>query len=73
MPLLMIGPIELLILFVVFISVYFIPTMVAVIRGHPQTLPILVLNILAGWTFFGWVGALVWSLVRFTPARSGNY
>jgi hypothetical protein len=34
-------------------------------RGHPQTLPILVMNLLLGWTLTGWVAALVFSLWNF--------
>ena len=42
--------------------VYFLPTVVAGSRRHRDRTAIFVLNLLAGWTFFGWVAALVWSL-----------
>ena len=42
--------------------VYFLPTVVAGNRRHRDRTAIFVLNLLAGWTFFGWVAALVWSL-----------
>lgn len=58
-------------LFIVFAglatTIYFIPTAIAVVRSHPQWLPIFVLNLVAGWTFAGWVGALVWSVM---PVRA---
>ena len=47
---------------------YLIPTFVAHDRGHHQRSAIAALNVLLGWTFLGWVGALVWSLTA-TPGR----
>ena len=44
------------------ILVYFIPTFVASYRLHKNTMPIIALNLLLGWTFLGWVVALAWSL-----------
>jgi len=46
--------------------VYFLPTGVAVLRGHPNRFPIFLLNLLLGWSFIAWVIALVWS---FTAIR----
>ncbi len=43
--------------------VYFIPTMLAFERSHPQRIPILVINIFLGCTIVGWVVALVWALI----------
>ena len=45
-------------------SLYFIPTIIAVARGHRQILAIGMLNTLVGWTFVGWVIALVWACTR---------
>lgn len=42
---------------------YFIPYFVARFRGHPNRHSILALNFFLGWTFLGWVWALVWSLM----------
>ena len=60
-----IGPWEIaLILIILFgLPIYFVPTIVAAIRGTRNLVAILVLNLLAGWTFLGWVAALVWALV----------
>ncbi|NTV60589.1 MAG: superinfection immunity protein [Chlorobiaceae bacterium] len=44
-----------------FAGLYFLPLFIAVIRKHHQTGAIFVLDLLAGWTFIGWVGALVWA------------
>jgi hypothetical protein len=42
---------------------YFVPTAVALRRRHPQIMAIVVLNLFLGWTFLGWLGALIWALV----------
>jgi hypothetical protein len=42
-------------------TLYFLPAMVASAREHHNLMAIVVLNLLAGWTFIGWVGALVWA------------
>ncbi len=41
---------------------YFLPAIIASERIHPNSRAILALNLLLGWTFIGWVIALVWSL-----------
>ena len=43
-------------------AVYFFPAMIAANRKHASAGAIFVLNLLLGWTFLGWVAALVWSL-----------
>lgn len=42
--------------------VFFLPAIVAARREHHQSSAIAALNLLLGWTFVGWVVALVWSL-----------
>ena len=42
---------------------YFAPSFIALHRQHRQTAPIFALNLLLGWTFVGWVGAIVWALM----------
>jgi len=46
---------------------YLIPTAVALFRRHPQKTAIIALNVLAGWSIVGWVGAFVWALVKNHP------
>lgn len=62
------DPTTLVILLVVTFIGYFLPFLVALIRGHRQRVAILVLNLLLGWTFIGWVVALVWSFTKSAPA-----
>jgi hypothetical protein len=44
---------------------YFLPTFIAFRRGHPNAAPIAVINILLGWTAVGYAVALAWSLTHF--------
>jgi Superinfection immunity protein len=48
------------IFWLVSIFLYFLPAFLA--RNKPNFTSILILNILAGWTFIGWIIALVWAL-----------
>ena len=41
---------------------YFVPIIVAYVRRHNNILAISLLNIVLGWTFAGWLAALLWSL-----------
>ena len=51
----------LLVLGIVALALYFIPSIIAYSREHHNRLAILVLNTFLGWTFLGWVAALVWA------------
>lgn len=42
--------------------IYFMPIIIAYIRQHNNIFSIIILNIFLGWTFFGWLAALLWSL-----------
>ncbi|MBT3304870.1 MAG: superinfection immunity protein [Alphaproteobacteria bacterium] len=54
----------LLIIIVVFsVFIYFIPWVCAVLREHPQKVAIFILNLFLGWTFLGWVVALIWAFI----------
>ncbi len=46
---------------------YTLPWMIAQLRGKSNTLVVASINVLTGWTFVGWVVALVMSL---TPHRT---
>jgi hypothetical protein len=45
------------------LAIYFLPTIIAVVRKKSNLLLIVLLNILLGWTVVGWVVALVLALV----------
>lgn len=40
---------------------YFLPANIAGMRHHRNAGAITVLNLFLGWTFIGWVAALVWA------------
>ena len=40
---------------------YFLPSIVALVRGKRDTLSIGLLNFFLGWTLIGWIIALVWA------------
>jgi len=40
---------------------YFLPAIVARAREHQQMPAIFMLNLLLGWTLFGWAAAMVWA------------
>ena len=48
---------------------YLLPTLVAILRQHHNRGAIGALNLLLGWTFLGYVIALVWSLSYVIPKR----
>jgi hypothetical protein len=41
--------------------IYFLPTLVAGVRGCKAGAGIVIVNIFLGWTFIGWVVALAWA------------
>jgi hypothetical protein len=46
---------------VIAVVIYFVPSFVAARRRHRNEIAIFVLNLLLGWTLLGWVAALVWA------------
>lgn len=66
---------------------YFLPTGMALLREHHNTLAIFLLNLFLGWSLVGWAAALVWAATvvqrreatRFVPqqqpqmVRTGEY
>ncbi|WP_200831862.1 superinfection immunity protein [Aquimarina sp. AU474] len=51
-----------IIMIIVGIAFYFIPSIIALLRGKKNLLAIIALNFFLGWSFIGWVISLVWSL-----------
>lgn len=40
---------------------YFIPVIIAVLRGHRNTMPILLTTVLFGWAIIPWWASLIWA------------
>jgi hypothetical protein len=53
-----------LLLIVLIFAIYFLPTLIAFLRQHKNSLAIFLLNLLLGWTVLGWVVSLVWSVMK---------
>jgi hypothetical protein len=43
------------------VALYYAPTMLAIERGHPNAIPIGIINATLGWTLIGWIVALAWA------------
>lgn len=57
---------------IIIMTMYFVPTMVACKRNHPKSVAITALNYLSGWTIIGWIGAIVWALADAGPELTGS-
>jgi hypothetical protein len=62
-----------LIILATFLAFYFLPTIVASQRDHTSTGAIFLLNFLLGWTFLGWIAALIWSFTNPSAVVIGDY
>lgn len=47
-----------------FIAIYFLPSIISRCRKHKNALAIEILNFFLGWTFIGWVVALIWAVAN---------
>lgn len=52
------------------ILIYFLPAIIAYRRAHKEHIAIAILVLLTGWTFIGWVVAMVWAYT--TDIESGS-
>ncbi len=60
----------LMFLLAITLGMYFLPSIVAGVRGHQSTAAIFVLNLLLGWSVVGWIVALVWSISAVWPPHT---
>lgn len=63
-------PIAFHVMLAALVALYAAPGIVATTRHHRQAPAIWALTVLTGWTGIGWIGALVWALLR--PSREGQ-
>ena len=52
--------------YVLLVTFYFLPFIVALMRSSKRTAGIFVLNLVFGLTILGWFGALIWALASDT-------
>lgn len=60
----------LILIVIAIIAIYFLPMIAAIGRDHRNTPAITILNAFLGWTFIGWVLALVWAFTDNTERRA---
>ena len=53
-----------IIILLIMIAIYFLPTIYAISQKKENSGAIFILNLFLGWTFIGWVVALVWSACK---------
>jgi hypothetical protein len=49
------------------LALYFLPTLIACGRGLFSRFGIFMVNLFLGWTFFGWIAALIWAIAAPPP------
>jgi hypothetical protein len=54
---------------ILIVALYFLPAIIASRRNHHDKNAVFLLNLLLGWTFIGWVLALVWSATGVRKSR----
>ncbi len=52
--------------------IWFLPSLIALVRGHHNLGAIFLTNLLFGWTGIGWAIALVWSFTRIWRRRDAR-
>lgn len=62
-------PIHPMLLMAIIIALYCLPIIIAAVRNMRHAVAISVLTIVAGWTFVGWVVALVWACMDKPEAK----
>ena len=53
----------------IWFALYWLPTIIALVRHAPSAPGIALLNFFLGWTVIGWIMSLVWSLAAVQPAQ----
>lgn len=58
------------IIFILAVALYLLPTGIATNCRHRNLTPIMLVNLLLGWTVIGWLVALIWSTTNNVEGRS---
>lgn len=53
-----------IVLFLIGLPMYFLPSIIANCYKKSQMLAIFLLNLLLGWTIIGWIVALIWAVIK---------
>lgn len=57
----MYGSTSTILMLLVIVVIYLLPTLIAFGRDHPRRQDVAVVNILFGWTLIGWIAAFLWA------------
>lgn len=60
---------QLVLIVIAGITIYFLPALIGWKKKHSQG--IILLNLFLGWTFLGWIGALIWAVTSEKVEQSG--
>ena len=52
------------VLAILFLGLYFIPTYIALGKKHKNKGGVFLLNLVLGFTFFGWIASLLWAFYK---------
>ena len=76
-----------IIIILISFALYFLPSIIAILKRKSNMLAIILLNVFLGWTFIGWLVSLIWSVTNdieessivinnnnnLTPEKNNNY
>lgn len=48
---------------IICLLIYFLPSIIAFNRNHEYRWPIFAITLFCGWSFIGWIAALIWALM----------
>lgn len=51
-------------IFSMMLGFYFLPTIIAIAMNNVNTTAIFLLNFFTGWTGMGWLGSLIWAVIK---------
>ena len=67
-----IGTLELLLLIIPLLAIYFLPSIIALRRNKMNRNAIVLLNFFLGWTLVGWVVSFVWACTSNNETQNVN-
>lgn len=53
------------------IALYMLPALIALMRSHVNSTPIVIVNLFFGWTILGWIVCLAWAFSA-QPEKKAN-
>ena len=57
----MLGSTSTILMLMVIVLIYILPTLVAFGREHPRRQDVALVNLLFGWTLIGWIAVFLWA------------